>query len=82
MLLISKVHLIFQINYGKRSDLVQKDTGLLQVEFICLWKGDVPDFEDSLVSLGFKLYKARSAFSPSPAEWKSGLDEENVHLAN
>lgn len=34
MLLISKVHLIFQRNKGKMSDLVQKDTGLLQVEFI------------------------------------------------
>lgn len=36
MLLISKVHLIFKRNYGKRSNLVQKDTGLLQVKFIGL----------------------------------------------
>lgn len=43
-------------------------------------KRTVPDFEDSLVSLGFKLFKARSAFSPSPAELKSELDEENVNL--
>lgn len=43
-------------------------------------KRTVPDFEDSLVSLGFKFFKARSAFSPNPAEWKSGLDEETVHL--
>lgn len=40
----------------------------------------VLDFEDSLVSLGFKFFQARNAFSPTPAEWKSGLDEENVHL--
>lgn len=43
-------------------------------------KKTVPDFEDTLVSLGFKLFKARRAFSPGPAECKSALDEDNVHL--
>lgn len=67
ILLMRKVCLIIKRISEKRGNLVEKDVGLLQVQFL-YEKRAVPDFDDSLVSLGFKLFKARNAFSPSPAE--------------
>lgn len=58
---------------GKRVRLVEKDTGLLQLWFLSVKKA-VPNPNDSLVSSGFKFFKAGNDFSPSFAQWDSNLD--------
>lgn len=52
---------------------MKKDTGLLQLWFLGVKKA-VPNFNDSLVSSGFKFFKAGNDFSPSSAQWDSDLD--------
>lgn len=51
----------------KKSNLLEKDTERLQVYFLCE-KRAVPNFDNSLVSSDFKLFKAGNAFSPRSAQ--------------